>query len=72
MIKQYKQEWEELDDDAPKRKPKKQVVKVVQDDNYKPKRITIEQKERKQRVNIKSAINGIFQDITIEDDFGYI
>ena len=59
ILKQYKQDWQELDDKASKRKPKKQVVKVapvVQDDNYKPKKITIEQKERKLKVDIKSAI----------------
>ncbi len=60
VLKQTKLDWQELDDKASKRKPKKQVVKVapiVQDDNYKPKKITIVQRERK--ANIKSAINGI-------------
>ena len=75
IIKQAKLDWQELDDKASKRKPKKPIVKVapvVQDDNYKPKNITIEQKERKAKVDIKSATGVIFQDITIEDDFNYM
>jgi hypothetical protein len=71
MIKQYKKEWQELDDKATKRQAKKKPI-VVQDDTYKPKKITIVQRQRKAKVDIKSAINGIFQDIIIEDDFGYM
>ena len=39
---------------------------------YKPAKITIQQKERILKANIKKAINGVFQDITIEDDFNYV
>jgi hypothetical protein len=50
--------------------PTKRTVK--NSNEYKPAKITIEQKERILKANIKKAINGVFQDITIEDDFNYV
>jgi hypothetical protein len=54
-------------------KLKERKEKLEKDKNYyKPKNVTIQQKERVIKAAIKKAINGVFQDITIEDDFNYV
>ena len=66
-IKELKKYMKQERKTTTKKRTKKNSI-----DEYKPVKITIEQKERILKADIKKAINGIFQDITIEDDFNYV